>query len=561
MAFEQEEIAYAKSCNPQYGVIVMKYVKKPHTLSLLVSTLAASQAALALPPTTPLPDREHTIYLAGGAAQDPALDELVRDNLALPGSFDVYYDSGTPNGARYRAYFFTTDGSKIPGLSGTQNVLIYKRSNGGAGYGVVPLIQDPPPPIKQLDFTPTGSTTLDAVNNRYVVSASQTSQFADAGITGVNPQLLYGGNYPQPVGTGVGDTFSSKENVARAVPERLTVVPAGGLTFGLAVTRDLYRVLQAAQVYSGTLPADTPLDSWESAERIPTLTRQFVGSLLAGKIRYWDQVKVFNPAGIGKTLPEIAADNGIPLPTLVTGKVPVSVGNRNSGAAIGAAFSAVFLNFPGTAYATPPATQPTVLNASAAPFVTQAPGASQQEQVLLDWQNGTNLSNLNPGSSVRRWGVAQQSTDWNPSYAKDYRYVRIDGYTPTLDNVQIGGYPAWTEQTLQWRKDYKGASDTFKSLIPRAGSDKQLVLNRLASIIGSAAAAGKVNLKLNSVIGPTGLFAVSTDASIKSIDAAFDSNNPVIPYSYTGHGNVLNDAIKPTLDGRKLGATGTVRIQ
>ncbi|MEY4194367.1 MAG: hypothetical protein RLZZ226_735 [Pseudomonadota bacterium] len=35
--------------------------------------------------------------------------------LALPGTFDVYYDSGTPNGAKYRAYFFTTDGTKVPG--------------------------------------------------------------------------------------------------------------------------------------------------------------------------------------------------------------------------------------------------------------------------------------------------------------------------------------------------------------------------------------------------------------------------------------------------------------
>ena len=529
--------------------------------ALLIGTLAGSQSALALPPGTPLPDRDHTLYLAGGAAQDPSLDELIRDNLALPGTFDVYYDSGTPNGARYRAYFFTTDGTKVPGLSGTQNVLIYKRSNGGAGYGVIPLIQDPPPPVKQLDFTPAGSWTLDSVNNRYVVSATQTSQFADAGITGVNPQLLSTGNYPLPVGTGVGDTFSSKENVAKAVPERLSVVPAGGLAFGLAVTKDLYKVLQAAQIYSGTLSADTPLDSWDSAERIPTLTRQFVGSLLAGKVKYWDQVKVFNPAGIGKTLPEIATDNGIPLPTAVAGKIPVSVGNRNNGAAVGAIFSAVFLNYPGTAYATPPALQPTLLNASAAPFVTQAPGASQQEAVLLDWQNGTNLSNLNPGANVRRWGVAQQSTDWNPSYAKDYRYVRIDGYAPTLDNIQIGGYPVWSEQTLQWRKNYPKASETFKSLVPQAGSDKLLVLGKLAAIVGSPTAAARVNLKFNSAIGPTGLFGVSTDAGVKSIDAAFDGNNPVIPYSHVGNGNVLNNAVLPTLDGRKLGTTGTVRLQ
>ncbi|MGI9213864.1 MAG: hypothetical protein ACR2HF_15460, partial [Methylococcaceae bacterium] len=155
----------------------------------------------------------------------------------------------------------------------------------------------------------------------------------------------------------------------------------------------------------------------------------------------------------------------------------------------------------------------------------------------------------------------QQSTDWNPGYAKDYRYVRIDGYTPTLDNIQIGGYPLWSTQTLQWRKNYTGSTDTFKGLIPNTGSDKLLILSKLASVVGSPTAASKVNLKLNSVIGPTGLFGLSTDNGVKSIDAAFDPATPVIPYNHIGNGSVLNDAILPTLDGKKLGTTGSVRIQ
>lgn len=529
--------------------------------------LVGAQSAFALPPTTlPLPDAAHTIYLAGGAAQDPALDKLIKDNLALTNTFDVYYDSGNPAGSKYRAYYFSTDASKIPGLSGQVNVLIYKRSNGGAGYGVIPLIQDPPPTVKQLDFS-TGAWTFDAANNRYLVSGTQTSQYADAGITGVNPQLLAGGNYPQPASAGVGDIFSTTETVGAEVNARLSVTAAGGLTYGLAVTKDFYKVLQAAQVYSGTLPADTPLGSYDQAARIPTLPRQFVASLLAGKVKYWNTVKVFNAAGIGKTLPEIASANGIALPTQVgTGtaaKSPVSVGNRNKGAAVGAAFSAVFLNYPGTANAFGPATQPTLLNGSATPYVTQAPGASQQEQVLLDWQNGTNISGLNPplvagGASPKRWGVAQQSTDWNPSYAKDYRYVRIDGYAPTLANIHIGGYPAWSEQTLQWRKGYTGQSATFAGLVPTTGSDKLLILKKLAAVLGSPSAAAQVNAQLGSAFGATGLFGLSSDTSVAALSAAFSASNPIIPYTHVN--GVLNDAILPVLNGNKLGATGSVRI-
>lgn len=43
----------------------MTFAHKRNTLSLLIGVLAGSQSALALPPSTPLPDRDHTIYLAG----------------------------------------------------------------------------------------------------------------------------------------------------------------------------------------------------------------------------------------------------------------------------------------------------------------------------------------------------------------------------------------------------------------------------------------------------------------------------------------------------------------
>jgi len=528
-----------------------------------VGLWVGAQSALALPPTTPLPDAAHTIYLAGGAAQDPALDKLIADNLAASGTLDIYYDNGNPNGSKYRAYFFTTNTSKVPGLSSASvNVLIYKRSNGGAGYGVIPLIQDPPPTVKQLDFTPANSWTFDATNNRYVVSGTQTGQYADAGITGVNPSILTGGNYPQPSGTGVGDVFSTTETVPSEVSARLAVTPAGGLTYGLAVTKDFYKVLQAAQIYSGTLPSTTPLGSYNQAARIPTLTRQFAASLIAGKIKSWDSVVVFNSAGVGKTLPEIASANGITLPTQVgsgTSAVsPVSMGNRNKGAAVGAAFSAKLLNYPTLASAFPPASQPTLLNPLALPYVTQAPGASQQEQVLLDWQNGTNVSGLNPpavsgGTPPKRWGVAEQSTDWNPSYAKDYRYVRIDSYAPTLANIHIGGYPLWAEQTLQWRKTYTGATATFTGLIPTG--DKLLILKKLAAVLGSPSAAAQVNAQLGSVIGATGLFGVSTDSSVKTLSAAFDPNNPIIPYTHVN--GALNDWLLPVVNGGKL---GTVKL-
>jgi hypothetical protein len=49
--------------------------------------------------------------------------------------------------------------------------------------------------------------------------------------------------------------------------EKLDIRPIGGLTYGLAVTFDLYKVLQAAHKATGTLPSDTVIGDYSRAPR------------------------------------------------------------------------------------------------------------------------------------------------------------------------------------------------------------------------------------------------------------------------------------------------------
>lgn len=529
----------------------MKPVSQLKKLAASVLLLAGAQNALALGPEQ---NPNLTLYISGGAAQDPAFDSFI-EALALPNTFDVYYDnaSAANPGSRYRAYFFTTNNTKIPGLSTGAtpvNVLIYKRSFGGAGYGVAPLL-DPSYQVRQLDIKQAGAVQAKQAGESFyrVTATALQNTTSDAGITGVNPELFGGINTPTPAS---GDPAFPSVDVSKSA-NTLTIVPAGGLTYGLAVTLDLYKVLQAAQIATGTLPAGTQIGDYKNEASIPTLSRAFVGSLLAGKIKTWDEIKVIDerPIATGATkgtdlgtLTSFANQAGVTAP-VTNGKNLVAVGNRNKGAAIGAAFSAVFLNSPGTANAFTPATSPG--NPTNGPIVAQAPGASQQEALLTDWQNGGNASTFNLDSG-KHWGIAQQSTDWNSSGAigkdpaKPYRYVRIDGYAPTLQNVAAGVYPVWSEQTIQWRN----AANNGPS------GDKLVILQKIADDVGNPAAAAAVNAKIVTTFGPTGLFAVSTSSTIASNDTPFDTSKPIVNYTHV-NGGVLNGSVAPVYNSGKPG--------
>ena len=529
----------------------MKTTFKINTLSAAVLLAAGAQSALALPPTA---NPNITIYISGGGAQDPALDGFI-EKLAISGSFDLYYDNQNPSnpGQRFRAYFFQTNNTLIPGLSSGAtpvNVLIYKRTYGAAGYGVVPVLADNYQ-TRQLDIKAAGAATAPANGEKFwrVSTNNLQNTVSDAGLTGVGIELFYGINYPAAVGD---DTPFPQLDISKA-SEKLTIKPAGGLAYGIGVTLDLYKTLQAAQIATGTLPPETQIGDYSKESSIPTLSRNFLASLISGKIRTWDEVRVVDerPIATGATkgedkgsLTDIARGIGLE-PPLTNGKNLVAVANRNKGAAVGAALSAKVLNAPGTQNALNPATSPG--NPTNGPIVTQPPGTGQVDGVLTDWQNGGNASTYN-ADGLKHWGIGQQSLDFNASGAlgkdpvRPYRFIRIDGYAPSLQNVASGNYPVWAESTFQWRNQANGGPS----------GDKLVILERLADDIGSPAVAAAVNAKILTTFGPSGVFALSSNNTITS-NEPFDLSKPVVNYTHT-NGGVLNNSITPVHNSSKPGS-------
>ncbi|MFZ2449595.1 MAG: hypothetical protein WAW36_03650 [Methylovulum miyakonense] len=565
-------------------------MKQLNTLALAVSLLAGSQVANALTPwTTGFNSPNVAVYTSGGAAQDKAFGQVVSTTLAAPGTLDTFSDVDPATGSvgsRWTVYYFTGNANLGAGLAG-KKILLEKRSYGAAGYGVVPLLASSGAGLalehlkivglKQADWEVDGvvggkkwKKTIDASNgSKYLVK-----KVSDAGFLGVDPQVLLKPktqNYPLPVNqiiTGLPESGwpLTLTKVPTTGTNAFTVVPTGGLVYGVAVTLDLYKVLQAAQKKAGTLPGSVVIGSYGEGS-LPNLNRNVLASLLAGKIGAWEQIKIVDKTAgnVVKSLldPSILAAAGVVAPykesTTGSNLTPVAVGKRNPGAAIGAVAYAKFLNYPSTSNSFAPAATiaDTALDEDAALPVVKAPGgAADTGNLLKDWQNGTNATGYNNvidgGSPAKRWGIAINSADRNSAVTLSgtggdpWRYIRIDGYAPTLENVAAGVYPHWAEGAVIYRTSKP--LDTLWAV-------KTKLLKAFADDLGSPTVANAVNT--TQAWGKTGIFATTADPRGFKASVPFNSSNPVVAFTHSNGGTTHADIV-PVADSA---ATGGLAIQ
>ena len=544
-----------------------KYTKLATAVSLAL--LGSTQYAHAILPWTVgnnIPDLK--VYTSGGAAQDKAFASAVINVLAEPGTVDTFEDDNAGTvGGRFSGYYFigrsTVGPGGVPaalpvGLAG-KKIYLSKRSLGAAGYGVVPLINSVA--LDQLDIFKASATvpaTAGSITaaawiangaNKYKSAASIVTGTvgqgswanylvqvpSDGGIIGVDAEsLLQPGtqNYPVPVKE-VSTNLATTPWLTTYTITNLTAarIPTGGLTYGVAVTLDLYKALQIAQSKTGELPVDagtTQLGQYTNPNYIPTLSRNFLASLLSGQITSWDNVKfvdkVTNPlVPTTYSLAQVAqaAPGGLGATTIAPTKYTVGVGRRNTGAAIGAVGYAKLLNYPFTPLSNAPALDtPALTLATAEPFVASPGGAAATDNLLKDWQAGTNVSGLNYSATGKLWGFALHSGDRNGAAAnvaptQNWRYVRVDGYTGTIENVASGNYPLWAEGEV----------------VVKAGllAAKTNLLSAFGAALSSPIVAGDINVALVQPYGQAGVFATSRTSNVNtSTNIPFDKANAIV---------------------------------
>jgi len=548
-------------------------MKQLKHLALAASLLMGSQAANAI---TPWHDGAPyiTVYISGAVAQTNAYTQAVTTVLAGTtatgaSTVDTFNDVDPTNanavGSRWTAHYFVGSSKLGSALQG-KNILLVRRTVGGSGDGVIPLVAGLP--LEHLNIASLlASAWTSAGTQSWTASITQSNATtylslvnSDAGIIAVDPYILLKpgtANYPAPANALItGLPVPNWPTTLTTLPTAFVVNPTGGLTYGIAVTLDLYKVLQAAQKRAGTLPSTVAIGSYSEAS-MPSLSHEFIGSLMAGKIGAWDQVQIVDATNSNKVIslndPAILNDAGVnaPYKEATTGNnlTPVALALRNNGAATFVIANSVFLGYPANANAASPAL-PTandpVDEDAALPIVKEPIIVSATGTLLSDWQNGTNtlgFNNIQVGTSggkavyANRWGIALNSADRNSKVTAagtggdPWRYIKIDGYAPTLANVAAGNYAYWAEGTLL----YKGG------LLAK----KLTVAYELAQAMGSPTVIAPGNT--NQAWGQTGAFAMAADPRKFTPSVPFNPSNPVVPYSHYIKGK-LHTEIAPVIN-------------
>lgn len=132
--------------------------------------------------------------------------------------------------------------------------------------------------------------------------------------------------------------------------------------------------------------------------------------------------------------------------------------NRVNGSGAKAQFSAIFLNYPCIVNGRTAISEPG--NPLAGPVVANNSGSSDMGKCLDDFNGGTNNSGKNT-SLTKRWAIGLQSTENNVSMAQNYRFIRINGYAPTIQSVAAGDYEDYAEGSFQYRTDIPASKQTI----------------------------------------------------------------------------------------------------
>jgi hypothetical protein len=455
---------------------------------------------------TPIdPAKDYDVYFSGATASAQFLRNSLIDNVCDP--------TGALSGKDITVYQKDADDwvllCDLKATVGANTIRAIKQG-GGSGDGTTPISQPAASalqyPVPTAAFVPatacaapvtsqTGAGTSFRLYNNCNIP-NQTVNGGDIGTSDVEPKLFFDVNTPS---TGI--AFTAADSAV------IDVRPLAGLGFGVPVTLGLRNALQALQFpvaspchpnnasWGLTLPQNVDIDGDGNAELVdvarvasgtknatadvspslgtatvadseqcmPNLTRAEVTAMVTGRITQWSQLR-----RNGTTLVAAATTAGLPVPTFS----PVAALNnqrvtwcrRDGGSGTQAQFNAFFLSRPcmkvGDTITAEAPLNPgrSTCSYTGNTLVCSNRGSSDVDRCLSDLNNSTNTTGLFDGTNPTRnprfaWAFGLQSTEKNPNLALNYRFAKVDGLAPTIDNVYLADYYDHYEGTCQIRKD------------------------------------------------------------------------------------------------------------
>ena len=384
---------------------------------------AAAGSAFALAPGAFDPASIPQVYMSGATAQNGGINNVVR-LICTDGTLDAY------STGKQVAYVCTVKaGSPLGAAYDNTAIAIHKESNGGSGNGVNPLINGTVLAFVDLSPIVSGFTgcTVDTVSSiaasgslaaetvRNCPTSQTVNQIPQVGFSDVDPPIL-GMASSGPAGS-------------------LNLYSPNQLTFGVAVSLPLYRALQTAQ---GLANDDT-------AANAPSLSNAMVQRLFQAS-------KVNTGATVG-----IAGDSNRIYPL----RRGATSGTQKTAETYFFNLNIPKQQFTVNAFIAPSASYNSVVASDAACGTASAAPTAGVGVVFAGSANEEVVNCLNRHGAGGRYAVANLTTEFNAfanpaspaaaidtNYATNFRYVKLNGYLPTIDNMVRGNYSYYSEQVI-----------------------------------------------------------------------------------------------------------------
>jgi hypothetical protein len=325
----------------------------------------------------------------------------------------------------------------------------------------------------------------------------------------------------KPLDFGISDVepkiFASLGLVLGAAP--IVSSSMNAATFGLAVSTRLYAALQQAQ---GLTAGSTDVS------QAPNLSRAQISSILSGGIQDWTQLKVNNVS--------LNLAPGVVAPANT--KVQICRRTSDSGTQ---AQAGVFFNAIGCSAGVPSMlidnttfdTTGNGLNAASnlLPF-----GAVVKKAIVHEYTGSGGVKDcLSVLQDANVWAAGILSLESNSS---KYKFVKIDGYAPTLKNVASNHYGDYFTSTIQW-------TAAMDASVVAPAVDKLAVLKTIRSDASSPATLKLINDSFNAPAATTPNY-TGTDSEVGLLALPYKSSVVNKVYSY----------VNPVATASREGPTG-----
>jgi hypothetical protein len=490
-------------------------MKRSAISAAVVATLGVAGSAHALGPAGP---HAYQIHISGASASNLLVQNLVIDHVCDAGSsIDLFKATG---GGLSSAWAVSCKIDAAATGAAANNVVIRKRNAGGSGMGVSPVATAATIDFMEISTSNCGSSATSSfvsaggrAVDEWTCNLATESLVPDAGFSDIEPKAFVGVNTP----AGFTDFAGGP----------LDIHPVGGLVFGVPVNTALRDALQAVQGL--TVGA-------EDEANMPSLSAQVVRSIMTGGVKTWNDIKVDD----GGSLVGLASHSAVTPPADV--KKMVHICRRVNGSGTQAQMNAIFMNYPCDTAVKKPATAPGSITTG--PFVAENSGSSDVGRCLDDFNDASNASGKNvatgPFLPANRtaWAIGVQSTEKNSGLTRNYRFIKVDGVAPTLQNVHAGKYFDFAEQSMQWRND--GSKGTAYGAFD---SEITTVLTYIKDNAVSAAALAPANNA--SFTHPWGNGGWLSVPGVETPDLVFDTANPVNSITRAPFGQAPNTCQLP----------------